>query len=243
MDTAVGQNGKEIEIRDFLDEQQLRKAPRDEAGAARGCLDRYAGFAESYDATFAERAWRGPLLVAGRIFGTFNEAAKPGLRVLEVGIGTGLMAQEFKRQNPSCHVTGVDISMAMLEKCREKGVADALVRANMDDEAAKLPFDDGAFDVAVSTGVLECMKRPSVAIREMGRLLRPGGAFAFSVFRECPEEPRLDRLHTDDYIRQAAAEAGLRIGRADRIRAYYGRADRTAAVYHTLYSGAKAPGL
>ena len=71
----------------------------------------YENIAWVYDFTF------GPTLHPGRVDAIQRMGIKPGDRVLEVGVGTGINAALYPRD---CSVTGIDLSSSMLEKARER---------------------------------------------------------------------------------------------------------------------------
>ncbi len=111
---------------------------------------------------------------------------KDKLRLLDVGIGTGLSAFPFQEQG-GFHITGVDCSQKMLDICREKPIADELHLCNVAQE--NLPFADNSFDLAISAGVIEYVSDISGLFSEVSRVLRPDGLFAISW--ETPETKRL----------------------------------------------------
>jgi SAM-dependent methyltransferase len=84
-----------------------------------------------------------------------------GLRTVDIGCGEGWI----EVLNPD--VVGVDFSAVALERAREKGAVH-LVQASAED----LPFEDGAFDLAVSLGSLEHFASPLAALQEMRRVSR-----------------------------------------------------------------------
>lgn len=97
---------------------------------------------------------------------------RPGMRVLDVAIGTGQVAREARRLlGGRGLVVGLDISSGMLEQARRTGAADALVGG----QAEALPFASDSFDL-VSVGYgLRHVSDLSLLFRELARVLRPGG--------------------------------------------------------------------
>jgi SAM-dependent methyltransferase len=88
-------------------------------------------------------------------------------RILDVGCGTGanlLMLSEYG------DAEGVDISEDALAFCRERGLEKVKLGAG-----EKLPYDDGTFDLVTALDVVEHMDDDLAGLREMRRVLRPGG--------------------------------------------------------------------
>ena len=88
-------------------------------------------------------------------------------RVLDAGCGTGGWAAMVAAPE----VVGVDSSEAAVEAARARGVDARLA------EIEALPFDDGTFDVAMCNAVLYHLADPDAGLRELARVLRPGGRF------------------------------------------------------------------
>ena len=98
----------------------------------------------------------------------------PGARALELGCGTG----EFTRRVASAgsFLIALDLSAELLAKARSKGgTAAQFVRGN----AENLPFPDGTFDVVYGCSTLHHLD-VEAALREVRRVLRPGGRLVFS---------------------------------------------------------------
>src|SRR5437016_11996677 len=102
----------------------------------------YENIAWAYDLVF------GPALHPGRVDAIKRMGIRPGDRVLEVGVGTGINAALYPRD---CSVTGIDLSSSMLEKARER-VARKDVRnvRLLQMDAANLKFADDSFDIVRS---------------------------------------------------------------------------------------------
>lgn len=99
---------------------------------------------------------------------------RPGSRVLEIAPGPGYFCIELARLG-SYQVTGLDISSSFVEIARrsaaEAGIAATFVRGN----ASALPFADGSFDLCFCQAAFKNFSDPVGAIREMHRVLAPGG--------------------------------------------------------------------
>jgi phosphatidylethanolamine/phosphatidyl-N-methylethanolamine N-methyltransferase len=127
----------------------------------------YENIAWAYDLIF------GPALHPGRVNAIRRMAIRPGDRVLEVGVGTGINAALYPTD---CSVTGIDLSSSMLEKARErvarKGVRNVRL---LQMDAANLKFADDTFDIVYAPYVISVVPDPVAVAREMRRVCRPGG--------------------------------------------------------------------
>lgn len=93
--------------------------------------------------------------------------------VLDVGCGTGMLSERLLGAFPSCRLTGVDLSPAMVERARVRLAGRAEVR---EADAERLPFHDGAFDLVVCNDSFHHYPDPDRAAFQMWRVLRKGGA-------------------------------------------------------------------
>jgi SAM-dependent methyltransferase len=102
------------------------------------------------------------------------------MHVLDVGCGTGVVAITAARLG--AQVRGVDLTPELLERARENSrIADVEIEWGEGD-VEELPFKDGEFDVVLSQFAHIFAPSPEVSIREMIRVLRPGGTIAFSTW-------------------------------------------------------------
>jgi demethylmenaquinone methyltransferase/2-methoxy-6-polyprenyl-1,4-benzoquinol methylase len=105
-------------------------------------------------------------------------AARPTDRVLDVATGTGMVAQAL-HDRYGCAVVGVDQSADMLRMARSRpGVYESIVEAR----AEKLPFPDAAFDHLTFTYLLRYVDDPAATMRELARVVKPGGRVAMVEF-------------------------------------------------------------
>ena len=113
---------------------------------------------------------------------TLSEA-QGAQRILDVGTGTGIVAlRAGSRLGPDGETIGIDLSDGMLQTAREKASRaglDHVAFHKMDAEA--LDFPDNSFDVVLSLFALTHFPEPLTALREMHRVLRPGGRFVLGV--------------------------------------------------------------
>ncbi|MGP1674888.1 MAG: class I SAM-dependent methyltransferase [Candidatus Limnocylindrales bacterium] len=195
--------------------------------------ERYDRMAAGYDQHWAPVLRPSATALLERLEGQVRSGAR---ELLDVGVGTGNLTIAALARWPDVRVTGVDPSREMIN------AVDALVRERLPAAidrfagrvayAAEMPFDDGAFDVAMSSFVLQLVPKRAVALREIRRVLRPGGTLVFVTwlkdarlfepdrvfdtlldefgFEEEPDEPRSGDIPT---VERAAAElrrAGFR---------------------------------
>ena len=93
--------------------------------------------------------------------------------MLEVGIGTGLNLPLYPGH---CRITGIDLSEEMLEKAQEKVVELALNNVTLKAmDATVMDFGDDEFDSAVATYTISAVPDPVGVLREMRRVVKPGG--------------------------------------------------------------------
>ena len=91
-----------------------------------------------------------------------------GASVLDVGCGPGHLTRRLTASG--FDVTGIDLDPAMIERATARGGGHYLAA-----DAASLPFEDGAFDLAVSTLSMHHWADANAGIAEVGRVVRPGG--------------------------------------------------------------------
>jgi len=105
---------------------------------------------------------------------------KPGARVLDVACGTGVVAITAARAG--AHVTGSDLTPELIERAKENA---KLARVEIELSVAdveELPYADATFDAVLSQFGHMFAPRPDVAVREMLRVLKPGGTIAFTTW-------------------------------------------------------------
>ena len=136
------------------------------------------------------------------------EVAAGARRILDVGAGTGAMAAHAVRRWPAVEVDGVDASAGMLEIAERgrAGLSPGERRRLRYRQALAdtLPFEDGTFDLALSAFVLQLVPSRFRALREMRRVLRPGGRLAYVTWLRGGE-----RFRPDDAYDEARRAVGL----------------------------------
>ena len=128
--------------------------------------------------------------------------------VLDIGCGVGRLTRVLAEQ--ASHVHAIDVSAAMLEQARELNAHLTNVTWHHGDGTTLHPIEDASIDAVVSHVVFQHIPDPQITlgyVREMGRVLAPGGWAVFQV----SNDPALHRA---------------RIGAADRVKALLGRAPK-----------------
>ena len=99
-----------------------------------------------------------------------------GRSVLDIGSGPGHVAQALTQAGGT--VTGIDFSGSMIDVAKRRYPHITFKEAN----AEQLSFDADSFDAVVSNFVVHHLARPEVVFKEVCRVLKSGGRFAFTVF-------------------------------------------------------------
>jgi demethylmenaquinone methyltransferase/2-methoxy-6-polyprenyl-1,4-benzoquinol methylase len=141
-------------------------------------LQLFAGLPRRYDAIAAmfsfgqDPRWRHAMVRA-------VEAARDD-RVLDVATGTGMVAAALVRRY-GCTVVALDQSEPMLDRARQRVARRRRLRKRVQvvhGEAERLPFGDGEFDALTFTYLLRYVDDPAATLRELARVVKPGGRIA-----------------------------------------------------------------
>jgi demethylmenaquinone methyltransferase / 2-methoxy-6-polyprenyl-1,4-benzoquinol methylase len=152
----------------------------------RHALELFAGLPRHYDRVAAalsfgqDPRWRRTMVKA--------VDARPGERVLDVATGTGLVAEALVRRY-GCTVVGLDQSPQMLAAAEARLAGAPALRGRVTlvaGEAERLPFADGEFDHLTFTYLLRYVDDPAATLRELARVVRPGGRVASLEFAVPP---------------------------------------------------------
>ena len=147
----------------------------------RHAVELFRGLPDHYDRVGAvmsfgqDPRWRHALVDA--------MAPEPGMRILDVATGTGMVA--FALAAGGATVVGLDQSEAMLAGASARLEGSPLLADRMSfvlGEAEALPFADGEFDALSFTYLLRYVDDPAATLRELARVVRPGGRIAMVEF-------------------------------------------------------------
>ena len=192
-------------LADAIAEAEAIKArPRSDAGYVRHLFDQ---FSTDYDTRMlGPLSYRAPAIL--RELAAFVIPGQTGLTVLDLGCGTGLSGAAFKDR--AGHLTGVDLSPAMIGKARARGIYDALLVADIENGLGQEQFDLViAADTLVYLGDLE------TSLAAVAAALKTDGWFLFTVESMDGDGfelgPKRRWRHSEAYLRALAARHGLAV--------------------------------
>ena len=191
--------------------QAIKTAPRSDAGYVRHLFDQ---FSADYDARMIQQlAYAGPQILLD--LAAMVMPGRDNLSILDLGCGTGLAGAVF--QPLAARLDGVDLSPAMIEKARVRGIYDDLVVADLETAlgTAGLLEYPGAYDLILAADTLVYLGDLAAVFRGAAARLAPDGYFLFTT--EAKEGdgfelgPKRRWRHSDAYLRATAAAAGLSV--------------------------------
>lgn len=146
-----------------------------------------------------------------------------GVRILDVGFGAGHSICALATRGAQC--TGVEVVLGaarhVVTEARARGLAGKVHPAVAD--GCSLPFLDSSFDLVVSSHVIEHLRDDATAIREIGRVLRPGGSLILLVPNE--RYGVGNELHYRNYtqaiVKELGEHAGLELGHCQDYRSLW----------------------
>lgn len=208
----MNERTKKDAIRKEIHERVLNAADKEELASA------YAEWADHYDQDLlGELGYVAPALACERLL---NYLTDPQARILDAGCGTGIVGK-LLHQEGYLNLEGLDYSVHMLAKAREKGLYRKLYQADL---TAPLDLADDDYDAIVSVGTFTCGHVGPGALEELIRVTRPGGVLCFTVRDQAWEEDdyqaAMDRLarqeawrlkeeKTFDYLQQEGSSCKI----------------------------------
>jgi len=156
---------------------------------------------------------------------------RPGMRLLDVGCGPGSITRGLAERLAPGQVIGLDLSREILAAARQDAAARGLANLQYEEGSVyQLPFPDASFDVVFAHQVLQHLREPGAALRELLRVVRSGGLVAvrdvdWGTASYWPADPWIDRfveVHLKTFYRNGGEP---RIGR--QLRALFNAADVT----------------
>ena len=223
---------------------------QDKARRVRGVFD---SVASKYDlmndlmSVGMHRAWKAYTVLVANV--------RPGQRVLDIAGGTGDLAMAFApKVGPSGEVVHTDINEAMLREGRDRLLNAGVSLPTLVCDAEHLPFADGHFDLVTVAFGLRNMTHKDNALREMNRVLKPGGKLLVLEFSKVAKPlekiydwysfkvlPRLGKLvANDDSSYQYLAESIRMHPGQDELKALMQKGGFGHVDYHNMSGGVVA---
>ncbi len=209
---------------------------QDKARRVRGVFD---SVASKYDvmndlmSMGMHRAWKAYTVMVANL--------RAGQQVLDIAGGTGDMAQAFAKQvGPSGCVVHTDINLAMLRQGRDRLTDQGVLLPTSVCDAEQLPFTDQRFDLVCVAFGLRNMTHKDRALREMARVLKPGGKLLVLEFSKVA--PPLSKVY-DWYSFQVLPRLGKMVANDDASYRYLAESIRMHPDQQTLKALMQANGF
>jgi len=204
---ALGSGLDPQTFRHLLDAAEGMTTERAPAAYTRAVFDE---FAERFDERLVgELGYRIPEIFGERLHARHTA---PGTRldILDLGCGTGLCGVHVA--DITARIVGVDLSSAMLERARSRGIYHELIEGDITSYLASAPA--GGFDAALAADVFIYIGDLEDVFAQVARVLRSGGVFAFSIEENMEAADYTLRAsgryaQSTAYVRQLAAQAGF----------------------------------
>jgi demethylmenaquinone methyltransferase/2-methoxy-6-polyprenyl-1,4-benzoquinol methylase len=159
---------------------------RDKAQRVRGVFDSVASKYDLMNDLMSgglHRLWKAYTVMVANV--------QPGQRVLDIASGTGDLARAFARKaGRTGQVVHTDINEAMLRTGRDRLLDAGVILPSVVCDAEKLPFESGHFDLVSVAFGLRNMTHKDAALREMARVLKPGGKLLVLEFSQVAQPLR-----------------------------------------------------
>jgi predicted TPR repeat methyltransferase len=136
--------------------------------------ERYDAWAEDYEQDLCSFGYKSPDVITDLI-GRYVE--KQNGHILDAGAGTGILGERLALRGYD-NLTGIDLSLAMLDVAQKKGIYKSLQQMVLGEH---LDFSDNYFSAVVSMGVFTENHAPPESFDELIRITKPGGHIVFSV--------------------------------------------------------------
>jgi ubiquinone/menaquinone biosynthesis C-methylase UbiE len=144
----------------------MRPSRRSGHTARQPVVEEYARLAPGYDAKWSFYVEATTRETLARL------DLRPSDRLLDVGCGTGFLLHRLSGQHPAAQLTGVDPVPEMLAVARRRLPPEVVLQEGW---AERLPFASESFDIVLSCNAFHYVRQPEAALREMSRVLSPGG--------------------------------------------------------------------
>ena len=196
-----------------LGADQLSAMPR---GYVQSLFDQYAPRFEA--ALLGDLDYRAPQLLFKAVLSARHAVKKPAFfkRAIDLGCGTGLGAAAFAKEVD--HFIGIDLSPRMLEQARATGLYAELEVADMVEGLRSKP--DGSANLLLAADAMCYVSDLAPVLVEAGRVLAPGGVFAFTLETHKGEGVMIGEglryAHAAEYVRGKVVEVGLALAHLER---------------------------
>lgn len=154
-----------------------------------------------YEVEVQENAYSAADEVAKYTIKYLAQGNVPNARIVDAGIGTGLLAQQIYDSLP-CRITGLDFSEDMMATCAGRGITELLVKCDVGQDG--WPLESSSHDAVISAGLFEYLTPEMVRhfMEESSRSLQQNGLLVFTYMpvKEGEKQITLWRGHSGTYL-------------------------------------------
>jgi len=175
--------------------------------------DVFDNFADSFEEVLSELSYQAPLLITQKIKQIFAKDLLSEKRILDLGCGTGLCAENIKKNMPESHFYGVDLSSKMLEIASRKKIYKKLIKSDIETYLLRI---NKKYDIIVASDVFTYFGNLENILSLCAKNIYKNGAIFFTISTDKTDNDFMWKqhlsgrfLHSQKYVRECIKKSGF----------------------------------